>query len=74
VAGRSEDLGLLAVRVDARVLGSRVYRTSHTSGLGGFCGPGGSVVGGSWSLGSREVAGPTLGGESWVSIAVEERG
>lgn len=30
-------------------------RTSHTSGLGGFCGPGGLVVEGRWSLGSREV-------------------
>lgn len=35
-------------------MGSR-GRTSHTSGLGGFCGPGGFVVDGRWSLDSREV-------------------
>lgn len=40
--------------------------TSHTRGLGGFCGPGGSVVDGRCSRGSREAAGdegPPLGGE-----------
>jgi hypothetical protein len=40
--------------------------TSHTWGLGGFCGPGGSVVDGRCSCGSREAAGeegPPLGGE-----------
>lgn len=31
-----------------------MVHTTHTSGLGGFCGVGGSVVRGNWSLGSRE--------------------
>lgn len=41
-------------------------RTSHTSGFGGFCGPGGSVVEGRCNRGSREAAGeegPPRGGE-----------
>lgn len=37
--------------------------TSHTRGLAGFWGPGGSVVEGSWSLGSRVAGeeGPPFG-------------
>lgn len=40
---------LLSVRIGEGL------RTIHTSGLGGFCGPGGFVVEGRWSFGSREA-------------------
>lgn len=51
-----------------RVLGGagRASPTSHTRGLGGFWGPGGSVVEGRCSLGSREAigeVGPPFEGE-----------
>ena len=43
---------LVSIGAESVVLGSL---TTHTSCLGGFCGPGGSQLAGSWSLVFREA-------------------
>ena len=48
----AEDLGLVLAVDFGRELGGGAL-TSHTRGLGGFCGLGGSVVEGRFSVGSR---------------------
>lgn len=67
-------LAIGSVVCASRQGGSGGVRTSQTSGLGGFCGPGGSVVEGRCNRGSREATGeegPPLEGEVW-SMVVEE--
>lgn len=57
MAGCAEDLDR-SIPVSYSIVsngGDEEVRTSHTSGLGGFCGPGGLVVEGRCSLGSREA-------------------
>lgn len=61
MAGCAEDLRCVSVLVVVFV-GEGLY-TSHTRGLAGFWGPGGSVVEGRWSFGSRGAGeeGPPFG-------------